>query len=666
MIGRKQREAMMAYTFFSSNSYNVNNFYNTFYNTQSNPASYLYTSTANPFSFPSSGPVTVDTVLEFGLNFGLVQIRAPVPGVPGAFYSNTYRQTGYQSPTGIVFNSTSGSGSPIYLDTSSSNQSYTFHTLINTNQALFPYSPPLVPLAITPATSRLPLQVTDAAPGQANSFLARSPSDAISYANSPRGVIVDLGGQISWDGVANDRITNFMNVIGSTFNDILQGNNFDNVIEGYGGTDTIRGGLGSDTVSFSSIGRSVTIDLASLYTYDGVNYSFLQSIENAIGSNRNDSIFGDSGNNVLDGHGGADLINGELGSDTVSFASTSRGVIIDLVNQLTWDGVDNSRLVSIENAIGTTANDILVGDNGDNILEGYGGRDTVRGGNGSDTISFASSERSVIIDLANQVTWDFTNNTFLESIENAVGSTGNDTLSGDSGNNVLDGHGGADLIRGGSGSDTVSFASTDRGVIVDLSSQRTWDGVNNSDLQSIENAIGTRSNDIFGGNSGDNVFDGFGGQDTIRGGSGNDTVSFASASRGVIIDLGSQVTWDYSNNSYLTGIESAIGSAYDDIIGPADFRTGSPSGFLTGNGGSDTFSFTYRGFGTQTITDFQATSGQGHDTLQYARGLFTNDNPLTSAIAFDGGTLLAATDQSQIVLLGVRLSDLDSSDFRLV
>src|SRR3712207_8296433 len=60
----------------------------------------------------------------------------------------------------------------------------------------------------------------------------------------------------------------------------------------------------------------------------------------------------------------------------------------------------------------------------------------------------------------------------LASIEHVIGSAFDDRLWGDAGNNVLDGGaGGADQMLGGGGSDTVSYASSTRGVIVDLAAQ---------------------------------------------------------------------------------------------------------------------------------------------------------------------------------------------------
>ena len=264
--------------------------------------------------------------------------------------------------------------------------------------------------------------------------------------------------------------------------------------------NSFDGGGGIDTVSYANSNLGVVIDLGGQITWDGVVNDTLSSIENAIGSSNNNSIYGDAGNNVLDGgNGGTDLIDGgAAGIDTVSYASSSLGVIIDLGGQITWDGVANDTLSSIENAIGSSNNNSIYGDAGNNVLDGgNGGTDLIDGGGGIDTVSYANSNLGVVIDLGGQITWDGVANDTLSSIENAVGSSNNDSIYGNAGNNVLDGgNGGTDLIDGGGGSDTVSSAGSSRAVIIDLGGQVTWDGVANDTLSSIENAIGSSKNDF--------------------------------------------------------------------------------------------------------------------------------------------------------------------------
>jgi serralysin len=54
-------------------------------------------------------------------------------------------------------------------------------------------------------------------------------------------------------------------------------------------------------------------------------------------------------------------------------------------------------------------------------------------------------------------------------IENAIGGSGNDTITGNSGNNTLDGGGGADLMIGGAGNDTYFVDSTGDAIVENAS-----------------------------------------------------------------------------------------------------------------------------------------------------------------------------------------------------
>ena len=61
-------------------------------------------------------------------------------------------------------------------------------------------------------------------------------------------------------------------------------------------------------------------------------------------------------------------------------------------------------------------------------------------------------------------------------IENLVGSSFADTLTGNSANNVLLGGAGADTLGGGSGTDTASYAGSNAGVNVNLTTGKGLGG----------------------------------------------------------------------------------------------------------------------------------------------------------------------------------------------
>jgi len=213
-------------------------------------------------------------------------------------------------------------------------------------------------------------------------------------------------------------------------------------------------------------------------------------------------LFGTSGNDTLDGgaeddtflsSAGNDLLNGNAGSDSVSYASSSTPVTVNLAlgTATKPGGVDT--LISIENVFGGFAADTLIGDAGDNVLYGQDGNDTVNagdgndfiyggpgddvlnGGAGRDTVFYAAATGPVTVDLAQGTASGAEGDDRLAGIENVIGSSfgdmligddtdnhlmgseGNDTLTGGAGDDILDGGVGSDSIDGGTGVDTTQF-----------------------------------------------------------------------------------------------------------------------------------------------------------------------------------------------------------------
>ena len=435
----------------------------------------------------------------------------------------------------------------------------------------------------------------------------------------------------------------------------------DTIDGGFGISDIINGDGGYNYVSYQLSGNPVIVDLYNYASYDYIVNDILNNIQGIIGSLFDDILIGDNARNIIDGgQGGADQIVGGGGSDTVSYGTSSRSVIIDLAAQLTWDGVVNDTLSSIENAIGSAFDDTFLGD-GRSILDGgSGGADAIDGGNGtSGTVSHASSASPVVIDLNAQLTWDGTSNDRLNRIYNAVGSAFDDVIFGGVGNNVLDGgNGGADQIFGVNdppnpfrpgnvtGQDTVSYASSDRSVIINLNAGLTWDGVNNDELHNIQNAIGSRGDDILFGNDGNNILDGgSGGADQIFGAGGLDQVSYASSSRGVVVDMNANLTWDGVNNDTLNSVEGAIGSAQDD-----QFFDGAGNGTYSSGGGNDKF-LDGSGFDTYIggLSGFEVVSYENNlssITYQFTLGepFPFSSGPSLSIISADGSDRLISID----------------------
>ena len=125
---------------------------------------------------------------------------------------------------------------------------------------------------------------------------------------------------------------------------------------------------------------------------------------------------------------------------------------------------------NIENLIGSSENDTLIGDDGANVIEGGKESDYLDGGGGVDTVSYRYSPSSVTVSLVAGVVGAKADaaGDRLRNFENIIGSAYDDILTGDANNNVIEGLAGADKLDGGGGTDTLSYTSSNAGVTIDL------------------------------------------------------------------------------------------------------------------------------------------------------------------------------------------------------
>jgi len=153
-------------------------------------------------------------------------------------------------------------------------------------------------------------------------------------------------------GDGNDTITggNLNDVIhGDAGNDTLIGGAGDDHLMGDGGKDTLIGGTGddvldggssTDTVDYSTASDSVSVDIG-LGTATGDGHDTLLNIENATGSNFDDTITGNSSVNTLAGGSGNDILHGGDGNDTLIGGDGLDQLFGDGGNDtLKWDAVD--------------------------------------------------------------------------------------------------------------------------------------------------------------------------------------------------------------------------------------------------------------------------------------------------------------------------------------
>ncbi|HEY9639973.1 MAG TPA: calcium-binding protein, partial [Coleofasciculaceae cyanobacterium] len=181
-----------------------------------------------------------------------------------------------------------------------------------------------------------------------------------------------------------------------------------------------------------------------------------------IGTNDDDQINGLGGNDFIDGRFGFDIINGGDGNDTTTYDFYFGGINANLSTGMVsfpGSGDRTDTLISIENVIGSRGNDVIVGngdDNnlsggaGDDLLDGGFGFDRLDGGDGNDTTTYDFYSGGINADLQTGVV-SFPGNgdrtDTLISIENVIGSHGDDILTGNAADNIL---------QGGQGNDTLN------------------------------------------------------------------------------------------------------------------------------------------------------------------------------------------------------------------
>ena len=311
--------------------------------------------------------------------------------------------------------------------------------------------------------------------------------------------------------------------VGEDGNDTITGGSGENILMGGDGNDSIIGGDGTDIIlgdtwaGFNLPNEPTGADdpfgqfmkkVGELFGVSGRDKKeladLLEPILMDIDNTGKDTVFAGGGNDLIFGGALEDSLAGGLGNDYIE------------------GGTENDILD------GGAGIDRLFGEDGDDILAGGADADSLDGGAGSDTADYSGSAAAVnvFLDLSLPNTGGDAEGDTLISIENLIGSDGDDSLVGDSGENTIAGGAGADTIEGGAGEDTADYSTSATRVTVFLGSGTpNFGGDAEGDvLSGIEHLIGSNSGDNLLGDEGANTIAGGAGNDVLVGELGSDSL----------------------------------------------------------------------------------------------------------------------------------------------
>ncbi len=284
------------------------------------------------------------------------------------------------------------------------------------------------------------------------------------------------------------------------------------------------------------------------------------------GAGGNDTLIGGEGNDVLNGGAGADLLIGGTGIDTVDYSASGGaaqvGVTVDLsAGEGSGGEAEGDLYFGIENIIGTSAADTLLGNSSANVIDAGASAiagDVILAGGGDDTVLIGANAATadggdgfdrLVLNLGTEgsttgATFVFDSGatslgatfTNFEAVT-VTGTAATDTVFGGAGDDVLDGGAGRDYLRGGAGGDVL---------------------------------IGGVGHDSLRGGDGDDRLEGGWGNDFLVGGKGSDTFVYddLNSSRDRIIDFQAGDGGDKLELSLLRQDVSHIHS-FDDLLAHA-------------------------------------------------------------------------------------------------
>ncbi|MDA1166340.1 MAG: Ig-like domain-containing protein, partial [Planctomycetota bacterium] len=293
-------------------------------------------------------------------------------------------------------------------------------------------------------------------------------------------------------------------ILGSLFDDVLNGEDGNDTLNGGLGNDTLDGGADEDTLVvtteyYLNINATETIGagtdshvsfekgvLEGNWRNNRLDATHAPFSVELIGLSGNDTLLGGAFNDTLDGGDGYDVaeIHGSniVLTDTVAPGSNGDNIAdvegLQLIASQSGSIVDaGAYTLGSVTIVGSSGNDTLKGGSGDDFIFAGSGSDEVHGGAGDDFIHGGSGSDVL------------------------SGDAGDDTISGGAGRDAIDGGDDSDLVHGGAGPDTVHGGAGD------------------------DNLYGGAGRDSIDGDDGSDSLIGGGGADNLAGGNGSDSLN---------------------------------------------------------------------------------------------------------------------------------------------
>jgi Ca2+-binding RTX toxin-like protein len=423
----------------------------------------------------------------------------------------------------------------------------------------------------------------------------------------------------------------------------------------------IGGGV-STLVSIEDVGGSSAADVI-----------YGSAAGNAIGGwFGNDTIYGGDGDDKINGFQGSNTLDGGDGFDLLSFMYDSSiddyhvlmfpgngfvawgGVTVDLGTNsaIGFDGLANT-VTNFESVTGTFVADSITGNGLDNRLRGLSGNDTLNGAGGNDTIMYSptNGDGRVLVQIVgvnysepNVVRVNLTAGSLdlggitvlagtaldgeggtdtLISIENVVGSIGNDYVAASTASNVIDGGAGDDIVVYDGVEADYTYLAVNGGWQVTriadptdvdiLYSVETLEFTGGAAALSFAPLGGTKTLAVQGltasGDTLENEILGVRGDDMLSGLGGNDLI---------VADEGNDQLFGGDDDDELVGgdgNDTVNGDAGDDILVGG---TGLGDDVYIGGSGIDTVAFTSTSLGVIVDLNVPGNPGGGAGTAEGA------------------------------------------------